>query len=174
MRPLVTAAAVLALAGCSTATTATPVAAPPTTSTTTVTTPSTPAPPSKPDAARRYLAIVKPYNVALEQLETAINAGQPIATMRTRAGELATANETQIKELQAAAWPADVRAPMDELIAESGKAQEFWLKAAQAPNRNKIIEAVQAAGKHSGKKPAEAIRTLLELAKYNEGDYGGS
>ena len=174
---LVTAAALVALAGCSTAPTATPVAAPaPTTTTTTTTTPTTTTPPplSKADAARQYLAIVKPYNVALEQLEQAINSGQPVATLRAKAGELAAANDTQIKQLQATLWPAEVRAPMDELIAESGKSQPFLLKAAQAKTRSQLVQAVLDAGKHDAKAAAKSIRELLELGKYDERDYGGS
>lgn len=171
---LVMATALVALAGCSTATTSTPVAAPTTTTTSTAPTTTTPAPLSKADAARRYLAIVRPYNVALEQLEQAINSGQPVATLRTRTSELAAANETQIKQLQAAVWPTDVRAPMDELIAESGKAQPFFLQAAQAKTRNQVVQAVLDSRKHDAKAPAKSIRELLELAKYDEGDYGGS
>jgi hypothetical protein len=33
-------------------------------------------------AARRYLGIVRPYNVALERLEQAINGGQSLAALR--------------------------------------------------------------------------------------------
>ena len=175
---LVTATALAALAGCSSATTATTAAtgtpvvgSTPTTSA--AATPPTPAPLSKPDAARRYLDIVRPYNVALEALETAINSGQPVATLRARADELAAANDTQIKQLQATVWPIEVRAPMAELIAESGKAQPLFLKAAQAKTRSQVVQAVVDFGKHQGKAPAKAIRELLELAKYDERDYGG-
>ncbi|HEV8558271.1 MAG TPA: hypothetical protein VGR06_18010 [Actinophytocola sp.] len=172
---LVTAGALLTLAGCATATTTTPVAAPPaaTTSTTPATT-TTPPPLSKPDAAQRYLAIVKPYNVALERLETAINSGQPVATLRTRASELAAANQEQINQLQTTLWPTEIRAPMAELIAESGKSQPLLLQAAQAKTRPQLVQAVVDGLKHDGKTPAKAIRDFLELAKYDERDYGGS
>lgn len=171
---VVTATALVLLAGCSTATTSTPVAAPTTTTSATAPTTTTRPPLSRADAARGYLAIVKPYNVALEQLEQAVNSGQPVATLRTRTSELAAANDTQIKQLQAAVWPADVRAPIDELIAESGKAQPFFLAAAQAKNRNQVVQAILDSRKHDAKAPANAIRELLELAKYDERDYGGS
>lgn len=168
---LVTAGALLALAGCATA----PVAAPPatTTSTAPVTT-TTPPPLSKPEAAQRYLAIVKPYNVALERLETAINSGQPVATLRTRAGEVATANQEQINQLHTTPWPTEIRAPMAELIAESGKAQPLLQQAAQAKTRTQLVQAVVDGMKHDGKAPAKLIRDFLELAKYDERDYGGS
>jgi DNA polymerase IIIc chi subunit len=169
---LVTAGALLTLAGCATATTTTPVAAPP--AATTPATITTPPPLSKPDAAQRYLAIVKPYNVALERLETAINSGQPVATLRTRASELAAANQEQINQLQTTLWPTEIRAPMAELIAESGKSQPLLLQAAQAKTRSQLVQAVVDGLKHDGKTPAKAIRDFLELAKYDERDYGGS
>lgn len=168
---LVIVTALVAAAGCSTST---PVAAPRTTSTSTAATTTTLAPLSKADAARRYLAVVRPYNVALEQLEQAINSGQPVATLRTRASELAAANDTQITQLQTTVWPIEVRAPMDELIAESGKAQPFFLRAAQAKTSNQVTQAILDSRKHDAKAPAKSIRELLELAKYDERDYGGS
>jgi hypothetical protein len=50
-------------------------------------------------AARRYLGIVRPYNVALERLEQAINGGQSLAALRRGAAQVAIANATQIRRL---------------------------------------------------------------------------
>jgi hypothetical protein len=173
---LVTTGALLTLAGCAAAPTATtPLAAPPATTTSTAPpTTTTPPPLSKPDAAQRYLAIVKPYNVALERLETAINSGQPVATLRTRASELAAANQEQINQLQTTRWPTEISGPMADLIAESGKSQQLILQAAQAKTRSQLVQAVVDGMKHDGKAPAKLIRDFLELAKYDERDYGGS
>lgn len=168
MRLLLITAALL-LAGCSTPPAAV-TTAPPTTTTTTT----TPPPLSKPDAARRYLEIVKPYNVALEALEQSINSGQPIGTLRGGATALGKVAEEEIRQLEATRWPAEVSAPMAELIAESRKQLPFWQQAAQAQNRDQVIKAVRDSMKHNGKAPAKQIREVLELAKYDERDYGGS
>lgn len=174
-----TVVALLALAGCSPATTSglatastpTPtLTSTPTAATTTTTT----APLSKADAARRYLDIVAPYNVALERLEQAINSAQPVASLRTCARDLAAANKTQIAQLRATTWPVKVRAPMHELIAESGKAQPFLLQAAHAQTTDQVIQAVLDAMEHDGTAAATTIRELLELDKYDETDYGAN
>ncbi len=137
------------------------------------TTTTTPAVLSKEEAAKRYLAIVKPYNVALEQLEKATNDGKPIAELRNLAQATATANETHVRELSAAAWPADVRPAVTALATASGEAQQHWLAAAQAKTRDALIKSFNAAAKASGGDHAKEIRRLLDLAKYNEGDYSG-
>lgn len=128
---------------------------------------------SKEEAAKRYLAIVKPYNVALEQLEKATNDGKPIAELRTLAQATATANETHMRELSATAWPVDVQPAATALVTASGEAQTHWLAAAQAKTRDVLIKSFNAAGKASGGEHAKEIRRLLDLAKYNEGDYSG-
>jgi hypothetical protein len=169
-------ALLLTVTGCATDTGASPTTSTATqTSSTTATsaapTTETPAALTKDEAAKRYLTIVKPYNVALERLEKAINAGQPLAKLRAEAQATATANATQIRELTAVAWPADVGPAMTGLVAESTKAQQYWQQAAQAKTREDLIKAVQAAAKHSGAKHAGTIRGLLSLDKYKEGDY---
>src|SRR5437867_12286990 len=59
--------------------------------------PTTAGPLSKERAATRYLAIVKPYNVALERLEQAINRGRPLAMVRTLAAGVASANAAHMR-----------------------------------------------------------------------------
>lgn len=165
------------LAGCSEATNEGATQAPVTESTTSsATSPAepTPAPLSKPDAARRYLDIVKPYNEALENLEQAINDGQDLEVQQTSAGELVGANEQQIKDLESVVWPADVRDAMAELVAESRKAQPFLREAAQAGSTDDLVEALLAAMEHDGAEPAEKIRAALDLDAYDETEYGGS
>lgn len=143
----------------------------PTTSAPTTTTTSAPVPLSKEQAAQRYLAIVEPYNVALEQLEQAINEGQPVATLRDRAAATAAALEAENKELQAVVWPTDVQPFVDELVAESTQALTHWREAAEAPTRDAVIQAVLATDEHDGTEAAANIRRLLNLDAYNEDTY---
>ena len=130
-----------------------------------------PAPLSKEEAAERYLAIVEPYNVALEALEQAVNSGQPVEALQTLAAAVAAANDTHMQELQATAWPADVQPAVDELVAESAQAQTYWLQSSQAQTRDALIAAAVSAGEHDGGAAADAIRRLLGLSGYNEDDY---
>jgi hypothetical protein len=171
-------AACVALAGCagqpgeagaSDSTTA--VASESTASTAPPTTAAPPKPLSRAQAARRYLAIVKPYNVALERLEQSFNAGKPIAELRVLADRVAKANTAEMRELRATVWPANVRAPIRELVAESEAAQRYWRQAAKAGTRDELLRAVQAAGRHDGSEPAGKIRKTLDLDAYSEGDY---
>jgi len=130
-----------------------------------------PAPLSKEQAAERYLAIVEPYNVALEALEQVVNGGQPVEALRTQAESVAVENDRHVQELKATAWPADVRPAVDELVAESEQAQIYWLQAAQAQTREAVIAAAVSASEHDGGAAADAIRSLLGLADYDEDDY---
>ncbi|MFI7612349.1 hypothetical protein ACIBP6_14110 [Nonomuraea terrae] len=122
-------------------------------------------------AARRYLGIVRPYNVALERLEQAINGGRPVAELRRRAAQVATANEAHIRRLTGTPWPAAVRGPTRRLTAESGRAQRHWLMAARAQSRDALVQQVLNAVRHDGKAPAAKIRALLHLERYDEDDY---
>ena len=130
-----------------------------------------PAPLSKEQAAERYLAIVEPYNVALEALEQVVNGGQPVEALRTQAESVVVANDRHVQELKATAWPADVQPAVDELVAESEQAQIYWLQASQAQTREAVIAAAVSAGEHDGGAAADAIRGLLGLGDYDEDDY---
>jgi hypothetical protein len=138
---------------------------------TTLTTSPPPAPLSRDEAAARYLAIVEPYNLALEGLEQAINDGQAVATLRAQAEATATANDAHMLELQATVWPTDVQPAVGELLSESALAQTYWLQAAEAQTRDAVIEAAVAAGEHDGSEAASTIRSLLGLDGYSEDDY---
>ena len=122
-------------------------------------------------AATEYLAIVEPYNTALETLEQAINGGQPIGVLRTQAEALAAANAAQIEALQATRWPPEVQPSVDALVTESEAAQPFLLQAAQAESLQGVIDAVVAASQHNGADAAAEIRRLLGLDDYDEDDY---
>ncbi|WP_158848777.1 hypothetical protein [Saccharothrix deserti] len=165
--------ALFAITGCSAEPAASPSAAP--TSTTVspppTTTSATPVALSKDEAARRYLTIVKPYNLALEHLEQGINAGRPIADVRALADATARANRTHVAELRAVVWPADVVPAMTTLLAEADLAQPHWERAALAPTVDAVVEAVKAAIAHDGSDAAATIRTLLALDQYDERDY---
>ena len=136
-----------------------------------VTTTTTPPPLSHEQAAERYLAIVEPYNIALEALELAVNGGQEVGALQAQAAAVATANATHIAELQATVWPADVQPAVDELVAASETAQTYWLQASQAQTRDAVIAAAVSAGEHDGGTAADTIRSLLGLGAYDEDDY---
>lgn len=131
-------------------------------------TPSAPAALTLAQAKDRYLAIVTPYNTALEELETAANAGKPWTTVRTLAGKVATANAEHAAALRATAWPDEVREPMAALLAETDAAQREWQRAAQAETVEELGAAIRSATAHSGTKPATEIRSKLGLPPYRE------
>jgi hypothetical protein len=143
----------------------------PSTAARTVPPPSAAKPLSQKQAATRYLKSVQPYDVALERLEKAINAGRPTATLRELAAEVASANAAHIRDLGEVPWPPAVRTPVKELHAESAKAQVYWRQAAQAKTRAGLVQAVLEAARHDGSKAAGKIRRLLDLAKYEESAY---
>ncbi|WP_020579886.1 hypothetical protein [Actinopolymorpha alba] len=183
----VTAAALLALAGCAPATgdaamtepaaeSATPsVTAKPSTSTPAA----TPSPTAKPSATplskeqarERYLQIVAPYNRSLERLEQAFNTGKPVSKLRVLAASVEESNATQIRALRSTRWPANLRAPIGDLIAESNAAQKYWRRAAAARTRQELGQAAVAASRHDGSVPAGKVRKLLGLDDYDENDY---
>jgi hypothetical protein len=119
-------------------------------------------------AKARYLAIVKPYNTALEALETAANSGKSWTTVRSLAGKVATANAAHAKALRATVWPEAVRQPMAALLVETDAAQRYWLRAAHAKTADELGSAIRSAAKHSGSKPATEVRSKLGLPPYRE------
>jgi hypothetical protein len=165
--------ALLAVTGCSGEPGGKPATAPLAAATTmpSVTPTTMTAPLSKKQAAERYLAIVKPYNLALERLEQAINQGRPVATVRTLAGKVASANQAHMRDLRATLWPVEVRAPVRELLAESARAQVYWRQAAHASTRSELIQVALKAARHDGSEAASSIRHRLDLGTYDERDY---
>ncbi|MPZ79278.1 MAG: hypothetical protein GEV28_02320 [Actinophytocola sp.] len=126
---------------------------------------------SREQAAERYLAIIRPYNVALEKLEQAINSGEPLATQTALAAETAEELETEIGQLRGTAWPPEVRTQVDGLVAASENAVDHWSEAASAQTRDDLIQAVLAAAEFDGTDAASTIRELLDLDSYDERDY---
>lgn len=162
----------LALAGC--ATTADGESAGPTTPTTAATgapAPATPSALSRTEAAQRYLAAVRPYNEALEDLEDAVNSGQPLATQQELAARTAEALAQETADLRAAAWPADVAPHIGTLVGESEQALPHWQRAAAAGSVEELVAAVNDATAFGGTDAAAAVRELLALDEYDEEDY---
>lgn len=120
------------------------------------------------EAGRRYLEIVAPYNIALEELESAAQGGESWTALRTRAAKVAQANEQHAQALRAVTWPAQARGPMAALLAETDAAQPHWLRAAQAKTADEFGAAVRSAVSHSGAKAAGEVRTALGLPPYSE------
>lgn len=177
MRQLLAAALIvvaLAVAGCSSQPEVAPApAASPEAPVTSPVAPPTTAKPralSRAAAARRYLAIVRPYNVALEGLEDAFNAGESIVRLRPLAARVAQANAAHMRKLRATLWPSVVRAPMKRLLVESAAAQPYWLQAAKADTREELARSANAAARHDGTDSANQIRRALGLDDYDEDD----
>jgi hypothetical protein len=63
----------------------------------------------------------------------------PIATQTALAAEEL---ETEIGQLRATAWPAEIRNHVDELVTVSEKALEHWHQAAGARTRDDLIRVV--------------------------------
>jgi hypothetical protein len=176
VRPLLAAAAtaaLVAIGGCSSQSqrTLTPTGSP-------ASTVSAVAPPStvksrtlsRAAAAKRYLEIVRPYNVALERLEQAFNAGAPLVRLRALVDAVARSNAAHLRQLRATAWPSVVRAPMKQLLAESAAAQPYWHQAAEASTREELARSRVEAARHNGTGPANKIRHALGLDDYDETD----
>jgi hypothetical protein len=125
---------------------------------------------SRAAAAKRYLEIVRPYNLALERLEQAFNAGEPVVRLRTLADAVARANAAHMRRLRATVWPSAVRAPMKELLVESAAAQPYWLQAAEASTREELARSLVGAARHNGTSSANKIRRALGLDDYDETD----
>jgi len=125
---------------------------------------------SRAAAAKRYLEIVRPYNLALERLEQAFNAGEPVVRLRALADAVARSNAAHMRQLRATVWPLVVRAPMKELLTESAAAQSHWRQAADAGTREELARSVVAAARHNGTDPANKIRRALGLDDYDETD----
>ena len=185
MRRLITTSLVLLLVtGCASIADSAPEPAAPTPQTTepsSASTPRTPEPagtaPSEAprlgveEAAVRYLEIVRPYNEALEALETAINTGQPVDVQQEQAAATVTALHTEITELRNVRWPAEVEPHVLALADAGDQAVPSWETAAAATTSDSMVTAVLAALEHDDQAAADAIRRLLALDQYDEGDY---
>jgi hypothetical protein len=122
-------------------------------------------------ASKRYLAVTRPYNVALERFETAANNGASVQTLRTRARAVAAANLAESRLLLSTAWPTKVKGPIQELVRANAAARRHWLRAAAADTLTEMAGHIRRASATGGKEPAAEIRRLLALPKYDESDY---
>lgn len=123
------------------------------------------------EAAARYLEVVRPYNEALEALEVAINTGQPVDVQRKRAASTVATLRAEIDALRGTRWPADVEPHALSLAAAGEQAVPSWETAAAATTPDDLVAAVLAAMEHDDQAAADAIRELLTLDQYDEGDY---
>lgn len=123
------------------------------------------------EAAARYLDVVQPYNEALESLETAINTGQPVDVQQKQAESTVAALREEIDALRGTRWPDDVEPHALRLAAAGEEAVPSWEAAAAATTGDDMVAAVLAAMEHDDQAAADAIRELLVLDRYDEGDY---
>lgn len=122
-------------------------------------------------ARTRYLAVTRPYNVALERFETAANNGAGLATLKKQARAIAAANLAESRALAATAWPTNVASLVRELIAADAAARTHWLRAAGADSLDEMARHVRRAAAAGGQAPSAEIRRRLGLPKYDEKDY---
>ena len=130
--------------------------------------PTAPAPLTAKEAKGRYLAIVAPYNTALEELEEALGAAKPWRTVRTLAGRVATASAEHAAQLRATAWPAKTQAPMAALLKENDVALRHWQLAGEAATAQALMREIRAAAAHDGGSEADKVRASLGLPVYKE------
>lgn len=123
------------------------------------------------EARTRYLAVTRPYNVALERFEKAANGGASVQTLRTRARSVAAANLAESRQLLAIAWPTTVAAQIRKLAQADAAARPHWLKVAASDSLSEMAGHIRRASAAGGTSPAAEIRRLLGLPKYNESDY---
>ncbi|MGC1209774.1 MAG: hypothetical protein WA890_00690 [Micromonospora sp.] len=120
------------------------------------------------EAKGRYLAIVAPYNTALEELEEALKAGKPWRTVRTLARRVATTNAVHADELRSTAWPAAAQAPIAALLKENDLALPHWKRAGEATSAEALMREIRAAAAHDGGTQANEVRASLGLPVYKE------
>lgn len=120
-------------------------------------------------AGTKYLAITRPYNVALERFEQAANENMSLTTLRNRAKAVAAANLAEYTALRSTIWPARVAAQMRALAKADATARPHWLRAAASDSKSEM--AAHIARATGVKAPSAQIRQLLGLPKYDEKDY---
>lgn len=122
-------------------------------------------------ARTRYLAVTRPYNIALERFEKAANSGASVPTLRARARSVAAANLAESRLLLSTRWPVNVMAQVQELARADAAARKYWLRVAAADSLAEMAAHLRRASAAGGKAPAAEIRRLLGLPKYDESDY---
>ncbi|MET8909141.1 hypothetical protein [Micromonospora sp. NPDC004551] len=130
--------------------------------------PTAPAPLSAKEAKGRYLAIVAPYNTALEELEEALTARRSWQAVRKLAGTVATTSAAHAEQLRATAWPAATQAPVAALLKENDVALRHWKLAAEAGSAAALMREIRAAAAHDGGAQADKVRRSLGLPVYRE------
>ncbi|SBT52559.1 hypothetical protein [Micromonospora auratinigra] len=130
--------------------------------------PTASAPLTAKEAKGRYLAIVAPYNTALDELREAMRAGKPWRTLRTLAGRVASTSAAHAEQLRATTWPAKAQAPVDALVKENEVALRHWRAAAEASSAATLTREIRAAAGHDGGTQADTVRTALGLPLYRK------
>ena len=130
--------------------------------------PAAAAPLTMKEAKGRYLAIVAPYNTALEELEDALKAGKPWRTVRSLARAVATTNAAHAEQLRTTAWPVTAQAPIAALLKENALALPHWQRAGEATSAEALMREIRAAAAHDGSTQANKVRATLGLPVYKE------
>jgi hypothetical protein len=146
-------------------TTTTAAATPTTTTTAARTTTAEPRTLTIAEAGRRYLAIVKPRNAAMEKWSTVTTPGHrpKLRALRAAATTYANADSLMLHQLLATAWPTLVVSDIRDIEKQEG-AEIYWLRTVQnAKTLNEAIDIVNTGGPSDDASPAELIRAKLGL-----------
>ena len=120
------------------------------------------------EAKGRYLAIVAPYNTALEELQESLKAGRPWRTVRTLARTVATTNAAHAEQLRTTVWPAKAQDPIAALLKENDLALPHWKLAGEATSAAALMREIRAAAAHDGGAQANRVRASLGLPVYKK------
>ncbi|MBL0887077.1 hypothetical protein [Myceligenerans indicum] len=128
-----------------------------------------PAGPLTPAAAgEQFLRIVAPYNGVLEQFETSVNDGAPLAEQTGLAGAVGAALRAESEGLRQTAWPEDVADDATALAEANEQAASHWEQAASAQSTQEVLDHVDQAMEADAGDAAASIREKLDLPAYAE------
>lgn len=166
LKPMIIGAAVLALLAACGTTTPTAATAPQTSpsSTTSAAPVASPTAMTKQEAAKTYARIVNPPNRALGAFKRAIDAKpMDLTSSRAAAGVYAEALRTFSLELQHAAWPADVQAAIDALVAANARDIVEMRSLSRAQSTEEFVALLNQEPDSGGGAAAELVRQKLGL-----------
>lgn len=122
-------------------------------------------------AGQKYLAITRPYNVALESFEKAANENMSLSTLQNRAKAVAATNLAEYTALRSTVWPAKVSTQMRALAKADAASRPHWLQVAASDSKSEMADHLELAMTAGSKAPSAQVRQLLGLPKYDEKDY---
>ncbi|MEU1080083.1 DUF4190 domain-containing protein [Streptomyces sp. NPDC005908] len=111
-----------------------------------------------------YLEAAEVLNVALDEVPGSDYPDDDVSDDREWAGQVEEALAEQIRQLRAHAWPAAAQEPVDDLIADLGKARVAWGKAADATDPDRYWLREEEAWELTDPAQSVTTREVLGLA----------